>query len=362
MVRGFVMQHMKKIALSFFVTAFVGANLYCTPSRGSESRPVASTPVSQTDATSHPPEPSAAKQTSRKTIATYDPNTVIADHLVAKESILRRIPKEAIERAKKKLVVLFNGTSHTSQVTWGMKGLEQYKPGDDVLFKMAFNVENPTSGLEIRAGHIAGDDLSNDGVDANGHTAYFRHTVKYLDAHRDVNVVVWGWCDSYGHDVDIYLRNYGELIEMYRAGGKRGRTKADAVQFVFMSAHANGELGDRPGIKTSPYNITKAIREYCKKHGYFMIDYWNQDTHAYDDNRYDPNESGDVNKQHYKYVQTHQKGRDWFPCRNPVTGQIEYPAHADSNQKYAQHLTGNIRAYAAWWVWARLAGWDGRLQ
>ena len=291
----------------------------------------------------------------------YKVGAYIADHTVAKERVLRRIPKSAIEAAKKKLVILFNGTSHTTQILNGMKGLEQYKPGDKKLFEVAINRENPPSGLEIRHNYIPGDDLSNDAVDAKGHTEYFRSTVAYLDAHREVNVVLWGWCDSYGHDVKIYLDNFKELISMYRAGGTKGRTRADKVDFVFMSGRASGDEADKPSFKRSPFNIANAIRSFCKKHGYFMIDYWRQDVFSYDDSRYKPTENGDRNIQHYNYVQSHKVGRDWFLCRNFVTGKVELPAHTDADPKYAQHLTGNIRAYAAWWVWARLAGWDGTL-
>lgn len=34
---------------------------------------------------------------------------------------------------------------------------------------------------------------------------------------------------------------------------------------------------------------------------------------------------------------------EWFDCS---------PAHT-------QALNGNLKAYAAWWLWARLAGWSG---
>jgi hypothetical protein len=45
-----------------------------------------------------------------------------------------------------------------------------------------------------------------------------------------------------------------------------------------------------------------------------------------------------------------------------ISGEVEYAAHTDENPDYLQHLTGNIRAYGAWWVWARVAGWDGVLE
>jgi hypothetical protein len=197
-------------------------------------------------------------------------------------------------------------------------------------------------------------DLSHDSTDANGHTQYFHYTVSYLDANPDCNVVMWSWCSIQGHDVGIYLDNFAELIGMYRAGGSKGRDEDNAVDFVFMTGYslAEGDAPEPPYQRTS-YQNHKRIVDYCRANGYFCLDYWSQDTYDYGNDSYKPTENGNENAQHLAYVNSHALGTDWFHCRSFSSGSVKLPAHAN------QHLTGNRRAYAAWWIFSRIAGWDG---
>ncbi len=281
----------------------------------------------------------------------------IAGYTVAKESVLRSIPASAIETAKNNLHILYCGTSHSTQVVDGMRGLMEYKTGNDTLFSVTFNGTPVVNSLDIHYNGTSGTDLSSDSVDGNGHTGYFHGTVSYLDSHPDVNVVMWSWCSIEGHNVDIYIDNFQELIDMYKAGGSKGRTAANKVTFVFMTGYARGNDGDtaEPPYIESPYQNYKRIVDYCNANGYFCLDYWSQDVYEYETDFYKPTESGNDNIQHKAYFDTHQEGLHWFATRSYSTGAVKWPAHCDGTP---QHITSNRRAYAAWWIMARIAGWN----
>ena len=281
----------------------------------------------------------------------------IAGYTVAKESVLRSIPAAAIETAKNDLHILYCGTSHSTQVVDGMRGLMEYKTGDGTLFSVTFNGTPVPGSLDMHYNGTSGTDLSSDSVDGNGHTGYFNGTVSYLDSHPDVNVVMWSWCSIDGHDVTIYIDNFQELIDMYKAGGSKGRTAADKVSFVFMTGYAGGGDGDtaEPPYIRSPFQNYQRIVDYCTANGYFCLDYWSQDVYEYETNFYKPTESGNDNVQHKAYFDAHQGGVHWFETRDYSSGVVKWPAHCDGTP---QHITSNRRAYAAWWIMARIAGWN----
>ena len=55
------------------------------------------------------------------------------------------------------------------------------------------------------------------------------------------------------------------------------------------------------------------------------------------------NYNGGLNNWAIDWQNSHRKGIDWYECSS---------AHSEP-------LNANRKAYAAWWLWARLAGWEG---
>jgi len=253
------------------------------------------------------------------------------DHNVA---VLEKIPSEWINTAKEKLHIAYGHTSHGSQLIDGMTGLMEWK-GD--LYR--WNNGPMEGALDIRDQIMAGD------LGENGDLAWESATRSLLDDPRneDINVIIWSWCGGVSTNteegINIYLNAMDQLEKDY-----------PGVQFVYMTGHLDGT-----GEEGNLHIRNEQIRKYCKDKGKILYDFADIESYDPDGNYYldkaandncDYDSNGDgVRDKNWAldWQNTHEEGVDWYDC---------YAAHS-------QALNGNLKAYAAWYLWARLAGWDG---
>ncbi len=294
----------------------------------------------------------------------------IADYSIAKEEVLRSIPIEYINLARTTFKIAYQHTSHGTHVTYGMFGLPDYKSGDESLFAISRN--------EVVAGKLTLYDYAMESYAENGEdatdlsgaveSAFIQATRNYLDdpQNADVNVIMWSWCSITGHDVaGVYLPGMQTLIDEYGVGGTKIGTAAgqrvNPVHFIFMTGHASldDNLGD-----LGPASQAKLINDYCRQKGYMCLDYYSIDAHCMDNNYWD--DAGDDGNS-YKYnnstvtegyfyhdwQNTHVLGTDYYENKTRPAGNVGFGDHT------TQHITSNRKAFAMWWILARLAGWDG---
>jgi hypothetical protein len=262
---------------------------------------------------------------------------VIADHSCTD---ITRIPVSAVLQAKANLHIAYGHTSHGSQLTTGMSSLVEFMNGlgypEDLY---SYNYGGSDGALDLRDSPFSGaSDLGNPDK-----TAWTGATRTYLAAHPEVNVVIWSWCGQVSSateaDIDLYLNLMNALEQDY-----------PDVSFVYMTGHLDG------GGLTGNLNLrNQQIRDYCAVNEKILYDF--ADIESYDpdglenymilratdacDYDSDGNGSRDQNWA-INWQNTHTLNLDWYSC----------------SSAHSQPVNANRKAYAAWWLWARLAGWN----
>jgi hypothetical protein len=266
-------------------------------------------------------------------------DAIIADHSIINRVMYDLIPDSAINLSKQTLHIAYGHTSHGSQVISGMSGLPAYKEG-----------KGGTEGLyDWNEGGIGGaldiDDYFMSGDLGNpNYTAWATNTRTYLDlpANSDVNVVMWSWCGQVSGasevDINTYLTLMNDLENDY-----------PGVMFVYMTGHVDGS-----GLEGNLHIRNEQIRTYCQTslkilfdfadiesydpHGNYFGDKYCTDNCDYDSNN-DTNPTNDGANWALEWQGAHPE--DWYDC----------------SSAHSQPLNANMKAYAAWWLWATLAGW-----
>lgn len=254
---------------------------------------------------------------------------LIINHTSAK---LAGIPLRAIQDAKAKLHIAYGHTSHGSQIVDGMNGLIQFAGAPHGGVTYQWNDGGRNGALDFRDNPFSGaSDLGNP-----NRTAWASATRQYLKVHPEVNVVMWSWCgqaDASEADIKTYL----DLMTRLEADYPR-------VRFVYMTGHLVGT-----GKQGNLNQRNDQIRAHVRANRRVLYDF--ADIESYDpDGKTNYMELHGDDGCNYKggnwataWQASHKKNVDWYEC----------------GAAHSQPLNANQKAYAAWNLWARLAGWNG---
>ncbi|NHJ33284.1 MAG: hypothetical protein FK732_10495 [Asgard group archaeon] len=266
-------------------------------------------------------------------------DAIIADHTIVNRVMYDLIPESAINHSKDTLHIAYGHTSHGSQITTGMSGLPAFKESKGGPIGLYDWNEGGTGGaLDIDDYFMSGD-LGNP-----NRTAWATSTRTYLDnpANSDVNVVMWSWCgqvsDATEGDIITYLSLMNDLENDY-----------PSIMFIYMTGHVDGN-----GLEGNLHIRNEQIREYCRTNLKILFDF--ADIESYDPHG---NYFGD------KYCTDncdYDSNNDSNPYNDGANWAIEWQdAHPDDwyscSSAHSQPLNANMKAYAAWWLWATLSGW-----
>ena len=261
---------------------------------------------------------------------------------------ITQIPQSAIEQAKNSLHIAYGHTSHGSQLTDGMTGLVDFANACGLGLNLPENIFQWNFGgidgaLDLHDYAMSGD--------VGDYPAWVNNTRQYLGdpdpisgkgkVHPNTNVIIWSWC---GQVNDKYA--VGTLQSEYLTPMTEMEADYPGIFFVYMTGHV--DIWDDANNKAANH----IIRNFCNANNKILYDFA-------DIERYDPNgkyfEYVNDNCDYYsapggtllgnwaiEWQDSRTEGVDWYSCR---------AAHS-------QPLNANLKAYAAWWLWARLAGWN----
>ncbi|ABW68053.1 hypothetical protein [Desulfosudis oleivorans] len=270
--------------------------------------------------------------------ATAHATPVIIDHNCTD---ITAIPESAINQAKSTLHIAYGHTSHGSQLTSGMTGLVAFANTGGLGLTLPDNVfawNNGGAGgaLDLHDYAMGGD--------VGYHPDWVDNTRAYLDnpGNADVNVIIWSWC--------------GQVDDKYRAGTLNSEYLAPMaaleaaypdVNFVYMTGHV--DIWDDADNKAA----NRMIRDFCMDNDKILYDFadierYNPDgtyfEYVHDNCDYYDTAPDGTRQGNWaiEWQNTHTEGMDWYDC----------------SSAHSQALNANQKAYAAWWLWAALAGWD----
>lgn len=254
--------------------------------------------------------------------------TIIISH---NSTHLSQIPEAWISTAKQSLHIAYGHTSHGSQLITGMTGLVQSQ-GD--LY--AFNNGGSNGALDLKDTPFSGaSDLGNP-----DRIAWVDATRGYLNAHSEINVIIWSWCGQVSgateNDINNYLNHMSDLESDY-----------PNVKFVYMTGHLDGT-----GLSGNLHLRNEQIRNYCQTNQKILYDFADIETYNPDGTYFGdkiPNDNCDYDS----------NGDGTQDANWAVEWQNTHPGEwYDCSSAHSQPLNANQKAYAAWWLWARLAGWN----
>jgi hypothetical protein len=273
-----------------------------------------------------------------------DISSIIVDHTCTD---ITKIPESAIIQAKENLHIAYGHTSHGSQLISGMNGLDAFltnSPKFDITPGLFVWNDGP------QEGYLDLDDYAMKG-DVGYYPQWENNTRSYLGdpdpttgrgtEHSDVNVIIWSCCGQ----VDSKYAS-GTLDSHYLTPMSQLEEEYPGITFVYMTGHV--DHWDDANNKAA----NQMIRDFVKANNKVLYDFADIESYDPDGNYYEfPHDNCNY------YSADGTLSGNW--CTEWQNSHVEDVDWWASGAAHSHHINGNLKGYAAWWLWARLGGWAG---
>ena len=256
---------------------------------------------------------------------------IIIDHNCTDAS---QIPAVWLSQARSQLRCSYGHTSHGSQLITGMEALMN---DPDSGSRYNFNQDG-----SVTAGFLSIADYTPDGDLGNpDFTTWEARTRDYLDNQgSDRNVVIWSWCGQVSDASTAVISQYLSLMNGLEQD-------YPDITFVYMTGHLDGS-----GTGGNLNQRNNQIRNYCRANNKVLFDF--ADIESYDpDGSYFLNLGADDG--------CNYSGGNWaqeWISANPYHKFTDL-AESCGDCAHSERLNCILKGNAAWWLMARIAGWNG---
>ncbi len=260
---------------------------------------------------------------------------IVIDHTCIN---LTDIPDQWITKAKDNLFIAYGHTSHGSQLTTGMDAIEAYYSGG----KYNWSHSGGTGELHLFEG--AGYATGYLELDC-GYSGWDIQTRIYLDDFPDCNVMLWSWCGQV-NSVNLQTHYFQPMAQL--------ELDYPNVKFVYMTGHLEG-LGPLGSV----YHANQEIRDYCVANNKTLFDFADIEKYSPDDDtNYQDHYADDACDYQIQGGGTANWAINWL--NNNTTHQLTNISNLCGSCAHSVSLNCVKKGIACWYLWARLAGWDGQ--
>ncbi len=284
---------------------------------------------------------------------------------------LSQIPDNWIDSAQSKLKIMYFRRSHGSHVdVGGMAALKRYSTA--YANKYDYNTDGSGGALKLMTQWHS--------VDFEPDT-WYSITRSFLDdpANADINVVMWAWSSKfYISNVQAYIDTMEVFIADYGLNGKKIQdgTRTVPVTFIFQTACSQASDAANQIV----YEQNQQIRQHCSANNRILFDFndietYNPDGVYFGDGNTDGSYSGLKRLDDDISYNLDAGGRgNWgieWNNAHPTSELAQLSAdnictvceHSDQRENQDEdnsRLHCVLKGRAAWWMWAKLAGWGDR--